>query len=64
MAIVVNAYLYFWQVMTKRRWVHMHPSVLEFLGYEGSIIDQRKNFISKTAELFEELPSTDEEDSG
>jgi hypothetical protein len=42
----------------------MHPSVLEFLGYEGSIIDQRKNFISKTAELFEELPSTDEEDSG
>ena len=35
---------YFWQVMTKRQWVHMHPLVLEFLGYEGSIIDQRKNF--------------------
>jgi MSV199 domain/Protein of unknown function (DUF3627) len=54
---------YFWQMMTKRRWVHMHPSVLEFLGYEGSIIDQRKNFtryLKRQNYKFEELPSTDE----
>jgi|SRR5579864_9830732 len=31
-AIMLN---YFWQVMTKRRGVHLHTTVLEFLGYEG-----------------------------
>jgi MSV199 domain/Protein of unknown function (DUF3627) len=54
---------YFWQVMTKRQWVHMHPLVLEFLGYDGSIIDQRKNFIrylKRQDYKFEELSSIDE----
>ena len=54
---------YFWQVMTKRQWVHMHPLVLEFLGYEGSIIDQRKNFtryLKRQEYKFEELSSKDD----
>ncbi|AHL67620.1 hypothetical protein DH26_gp132 [Chloriridovirus anopheles1] len=36
---------YFWQVVVGNQWVHLHPLVLEWFGYEGEIKEQRKNFI-------------------
>jgi hypothetical protein len=58
-AIMLN---YFWQVMTKRRGVLLHTTVLEFLGYEGEEKYQRQNFtryLKRQEYKFEEL-STDE----
>jgi hypothetical protein len=54
---------YFWQVMTKRRGVHLHTTVLEFLGYEGEEKYQRQNFtryLKRQEYKFEELSSKDD----
>jgi hypothetical protein len=55
---------YFWQVMVGKCRVHLHPTVLEWFGYEGEIKEQRKNFIRmlKNNEIaFTELTQKDKE---
>jgi hypothetical protein len=55
---------YFWQVMVGNRWVHLHPTVLEWFGYEGEIKEQRKNFIrmlKRNNISFNELTKNDKE---
>jgi hypothetical protein len=36
---------YFWQVVAGNTRVHLHPSILEWCGYDGEVKEQRKNFI-------------------
>jgi len=36
---------YFWQVVVGNRWVHLHPAIFEWFGYDGDPKEQRKNFL-------------------